>query len=531
MKYINNISTLLCGAAIVASAALSSCTDKFEQWNINPDEVTPDMMDRDNLKTGALYSQMQRGVFVVGKDLGGTYQIHQMLNGDNYAGYFANIKDSYDIGNRHSDHYAMMQKWYTLPFDDTYPNIMQPCKEIFENSEEGSMDRAMATVVKVFGMHRITDKYGPIPYSKFGTDVTVAYDAQDKIYTQFFAELDEAIQTMLDYVGAGSTSYLSRYDNVYFGEVSKWLKFANTLRLRLAMRVSYVDPTLARTEITKALDSQAGLMSSSSDDAVFHNNTNGFNFTNPIWEVTQSFNDMRMSATIDCYLNGLNDPRLAAYFKPVNGEYHGMRNGMTSGFAQMQGTTSAANFESDSDLPWMRAAEAYFLQAEAKLRFGLGNGDVKDLYEQGIRTSMSSAGVSSGVDGYISNSESIPNSTWVNPANSQSVNVASWVSALPVAWDDAASSEQKLERIITQKWIALYPDGQEAWSEMRRTGYPGWVRIATYASASGVADGDLIRRIQFSSTELSNNSANVQEAVGLLGGQDNAGTRLWWDVK
>ena len=531
MKNISKLSTGLCVAAVAASAMLSSCTDKFEQWNINPNEVTPDMMDRDNLKTGALYSQMQRGVFVVGQDLGGTYQIHQMLNADNYAGYFANIKDSYDIGNRHSDHYAMVSKWFTLPFDDAYPNIMQPCKQLFENSEEGSMDRAMATVVKVFGMHRITDKYGPIPYSKFGTDIAVAYDSQKDIYDQFFTELDDAIETMSDYVAAGSSNYMARYDNVYMGNVNKWLKFANTLRLRLAMRISYVDETKARTEIQKALDSSAGLMSSNADDAVFHNNTNSFVFTNPIWEVTQSFNDMRMSATMDVYLNGLEDPRRAAYFTAVNGEYHGMRNGMTSGFAQMAAVTSAANFESDSDLPWMRAAEAYFLQAEAKLRFGLGSGDAKDLYEQGIRTSMASNNVSSGVDSYIANSTNTPSTSWRNPATSQNVNVASMVSSLPVAWDDAASTEKKLERIMTQKWIALYPDGQEAWSEMRRTGYPGWVRISTYASASGVSENDIIRRIQFSTTELSNNSANVQEAIKLLGGQDNAGTHLWWDVK
>ncbi len=531
MKHISKISTGFCVALIAASATLSSCTDSFEKWNVNPNEVTPDMMDRDNLKTGALYSQMQRGVFVVGQDLGGTYQIHQMLNGDNYAGYFANIKDAYDIGNRHHDHYAMMSKWFTIPFDDTYPNIMQPCKEIFENSEEGSMDRAMALVVKVFGMHRLTDKYGPIPYSKFGTDIAVAYDSQEDIYNQFFNELDQAIETMSNYVATGSSTYLARYDNVYMGNVGKWLKFANTLRLRLAMRISYVDQAKARTEIQKALDSSAGLMSSNADDAVFHNNTNSFSFTNPIWEVTQSFNDMRMSATMDVYLNGLNDPRLAAYFTAVNGEYHGMRNGMTSGFTQMGAVTSAANFESTSDMPWMKAAEAYFLQAEAKLRFNLGNGDVKDLYEQGIRTSMASSNVSSGVDSYISNSSATPAQTWKNPANSQNVNVSSMVSSLPVAWDDSANSETKLERIMTQKWIALYPDGQEAWSEMRRTGYPGWVRIASYASASGVSDGDIIRRIQYSTTELSNNSANVQEAIKMLGGQDNAGTRLWWDAK
>ena len=532
MKNINKLSAYIGGAILAGGMFLSSCTDKFESWNINPDEVTEDMMDRDNLKTGALYSQMQRGVFIVGQDKGGTYQIHQMLNGDNYAGYLANIKDSYDIGSRHHDHYSMQSKWFTNPFDDTYPEIMQPWKTICESTDEGAMDRAMATVVKVFGMHRMTDKYGPIPYSKFGTDIAVPYDSQQDIYNQFFNELDDAITVMSDYLNTGASTYLARYDNVYSGNVAKWLKFANTLRLRLAMRISYVDETKARTEIQKAIDSPAGLMTSAADDAILHNNTNGFTFTNPIYEVTQSFNDMRMSATMDCYLNGYNDPRLAAYYLPNSkGESRGMRNGMTSEFSSMAAVTSASNFKSDSDLPWMHAAEAYFLLAEAKLRFGLGSGDVKDLYEQGIRASFASAGVTSGVDGYIANDTDVPNDTWTNPANNQNVNVSSMVSSLPVAWDDAADTETKLERIMIQKWIALYPDGQEAWSEMRRTGYPGWVRINTYSYASGVSNNDIIRRIQFSTTELTNNSANVQAAIQLLGGQDNAGTRLWWDVK
>ena len=104
------------------------------------------------------------------------------------------------------------------------------------------------------------------------------------------------------------------------------------------------------------------------------------------------------------------------------------------------------------------------------------------------------------------------------------------ITSLPVAWDESASQNDKIARIMIQKWIALYPDGQEAWSEMRRTGYPGWVRINSYSYASGVQSNQLISRIQYPSTEYSNNGANVNAAVQLLGGTDNAGTRLWWDV-
>jgi hypothetical protein len=223
---------------------------------------------------------------------------------------------------------------------------------------------------------------------------------------------------------------------------------------------------------------------------------------------------------------------MKAYFLAAteSGDYAGVRNGMTSGMDVFKDKASAANFNSDSNLPWMHAAEAYFLLAEAKLRFGMGSTDAKDLYEDGIRTSFSSAGVS-GADNYINDSASLPLTEWVNPSSKQSVSVLDMLTYLAPAWDESASTQDNLNRIMIQKWISLYPDGQEAWSEMRRSGQPGWVRIYTYNYASGVTSNDIIRRIQFPSTEYSNNAANVQAAVTLLGGQDNAGTHLWWDAR
>lgn len=102
---------------------------------------------------------------------------------------------------------------------------------------------------------------------------------------------------------------------------------------------------------------------------------------------------------------------------------------------------------------------------------------------------------------------------------------------LSPAWDDAASDKVNMERIMIQKWIALYPDGQEAWSEMRRTGKPGWVKIYSYNYQQEVTNGEMISRLKFPTTEYTNNSENTQKAVTLLGGRDIAGTRLWWDVK
>lgn len=524
------ISAILC--SVLAGGILSSCTESFESWNINPNEVTPEEMLRDNLATGSNYATMQRGIYTVGKDQGGTYQITQMLTGDIFAGYFADLKGTYNIGNQHLDHYAMQSHWYNMPFNEAYTRIMEPYRQLCKFADENSVDRAMATVLRVFGMSRITDKYGPIVYSKFGTGLQVGYDSQKDVYDAFFKELDQAIKVLGTYVDQNpGKTYMARYDNVYSGDVKRWVKFANTLRLRLAMRVSYVDKALATAQATAAINEPHGLMAAASDDAYLHQG-NGLTFTNPIWEVTQSWHDLGMSATADCYLNGYADPRIAAFYnKNEDGVYRGARNGVINPTsALLQKKVSSANIGQNSDLPWMKCAEAYFLQAEAKLRLGVGNGEVKALYEDGVRASFASAGISAGVDGYLA-SDSIPLKSWINPQGEASVDVSGMLSQVSPKFNESATQEKQLEQIITQKWIALFPDGQEAWSEIRRTGYPGWVRISTYAYAPEVTANDIIRRLRFPSTEYSNNAPNMSEAVTLLGGADKAGTHVWWDAK
>ena len=100
-----------------------------------------------------------------------------------------------------------------------------------------------------------------------------------------------------------------------------------------------------------------------------------------------------------------------------------------------------------------------------------------------------------------------------------------------IKWNEEAGFEENLERIITQKWIAIYPDGQEAWSEFRRTGYPKVFPVVKNNSGGTIDTNEQVRRIPFPSTEYRDNAANVTAAVALLGGDDNGGTHLWWDKK
>ena len=140
MKQILKYTKFISGAFLTGSLLFTSCTDQFEKWNINPNEVTPEQMTYDNLNTGAYFTQMVKGVFIVGKSadgvgLGGRYQITEMLTGDIFASYIANI-NTYSYTTYHNDHYALYRDWYNAPFNDAYTNVMQPWKSIVEKTDE-----------------------------------------------------------------------------------------------------------------------------------------------------------------------------------------------------------------------------------------------------------------------------------------------------------------------------------------------------------------------------------------------------------
>ena len=176
---------------------------------------------------------------------------------------------------------------------------------------------------------------------------------------------------------------------------------------------------------------------------------------------------------------------------------------------------------------WMTPAEAWFLRAEYELRWG-SESDAATYYAEGIRTSFSTLGAS-GAEDYIADKELTPGSytDMVTGGNSNHSPLAS----LPICWKAGGNFETHLEQIITQKYLAMFPEGQEAWSEFRRTGYPRLFPVRYNYPSSGVDTNKQIRRMVFPQSEYSNNGAAVQEAVKLLGGPDNGGTKRRWDKK
>lgn len=179
---------------------------------------------------------------------------------------------------------------------------------------------------------------------------------------------------------------------------------------------------------------------------------------------------------------------------------------------------------------WFSAAETSFLKAEAALHwpddFG-GEEVMQTAYEEGIRLSFAEKGVD-GADTYLQDDTKTAVKFVSKIDGSHSIEAKSDVT---IKWNPSDSEERKLERIITQKWIALYPNGAEAWSEYRRTGYPAQYQVINDYSNGTVNTKIGPRRIPFPPSERRLNPENIEKATQLLGGPDEAGTPLWWDKK
>jgi len=333
--------------------------------------------------------------------------------------------------------------------------------------------------------------------------------------------------------GNPGTMLMSKFDYIYGGDVTKWVKFANTLRLRLAMRVVYANETLARQEAEKSANHIIGLISNTSERASLKHSA--ISYYHP-YVVIKDFNDgeFRMSASMDAYMNGYQDARRAAYFVPAanGGGYHGVRLGIkpNSWTNHVGGLTSHLRFTNSTEIVWMTAAESYFLRAEGAVRGWNMGGSAQSFYEDGITASFDENGLASEAAAYIANTSRTPASFTDNAGGGNS---ASAPSTITIGWVESGANgtdELKLERIITQKWIAMYPDGPEGWAEFRRTGYPKLFPVVINDNAS-VNTTTQVRRIPYPDTENERNPAGVASGVAKLNGGDNGGTKLWWDNK
>ena len=500
--------------------AAVGCTDNFEEINTNPTGATTEQLDQDYNTIKSLFKPAFNRMYIC--DITWQYQLQQSLQADGWSGY---MTTPVPFGAFNNHDYALNVGWNSYAWDDAYVNIIAYLYKA-EQRSKGKFDQfyAWSLIFKAAAMQRITDMYGPAVYSKFGADVAT-YDSQQEIYTQIFKDLDFAVAELSKRIAAGEDSSFAETDlSLYGGDYTKWVKYANSLRLRMAMRIVKVDPALAKTEAEKAVNNPIGVFTTVADIMKVKSPVD----LNVIDVMSHAWAGLFMGADMESILGGYQDPRMAKYWETSDvmpGEYKGVRTGIVYPTGTTYGKFSKTGARTRTgEITWMSTAEVYFLRAEGALRGWNMGGVAKDLYEAGIKASFDQNGVD-GAAAYATDNTKLPKD-YVDPINA--ANNAAAVSKVTVAW--GATNEINLEKIITQKWIATYPDGQEAWSEFRRTGYPKLFRI-TNNKSGGVISTELgVRRLGFSQSEISNNQEGIASGLSKLGGPDNGATRLWWDV-
>lgn len=509
----------------------SSCTSDLEDLDVDLYGVTDEELKQDFNYVGAFFQPIFLGIYKY--DPAWQAQLQENLNADLYSGYMTNPRPF--IAGTNNGTYALVDGWNDFIWTIPYTNVMGNTKFIKERAEtEFPILYGLSLILKVEAMHRLSDVFGPIIYTDFGkSELSASYDSQKTAYYQFFSDLEEAIDLISEDL---SSDQFQNFDLVYGGDLAKWGKFANSLRLRLALRISNVDPQKAKEEGEKSLNHSIGLIETNSENFIIDGG-----LTHPLVTFNSSWDDTRMNASMESIMGGYEDARLSVYFQKsgvVPGEYKGIRNGLpllpqfSDEIAQKADYVSFSKLGSNYDgaltpttkVQLMTAAEVYFLKSEAALKNWTNAGDVKSNYEMGITTSFEQHGV--GIGDYLTSSKLPKN--YVDPVHaSNSINAMSTISP---SFDEATSDEEKLEKIITQKWIAMFPDGQEAWSEYRRTGYPKIFPVVSNQSGGTIDTNEQIKRINFPLGQRNNNPEGVAEAVQLLGGPDTGGTALWWDV-
>lgn len=523
------------GILVSALFAAAACTGNYLNINTHPYEVTKDQMMQDDYIIGATLSAICGTV--VSTDVN-TAQFTDCLLGGPMGGYYS----STGSWSKTIDNFNATDDWTRvfMSSDRIIPTLFTNLKELHEITDDPVI-HSMATVVKVAAMQRVTDTYGPIPYSKIGvnSELLVPYDSQEQVYDKMFEELDAAIPVLED---NASLTYSANADPVYRGSVRSWCKFANSLKLRLAMRIVYTEggKDKAARKFKEVMEHPIGAFTSNSDNAALQPVAFG-DKGNPLYTAVKynqisgsvTGGDTHAAADITSYMTAYNDPRCGKYFIESEFEDDEFRytGALISVVKPPLGTVgrkyAGVNIGYNDPLQWMNAAEVAFLKAEAVV-LGLISGDAGEYYNEGIRLSFEQYGVGASYAAYISNDEKTP-VTYVNPEGESR---PSALTDIAVKWDDAATAAEKQERIIIQKWIANFNLGNEAWADHRRTGFPKFFPASDEGNMSGgIVDNSFgARRMPYPQDERTSNAENYSYAVAnLLGGRDNMATRVWWD--
>lgn len=515
------------GVACVTVNLVASCTNDFDSINTDPMGITegdPGYITPYVHEWGARIGSWE-------------YQVGDNLHTNLYAQYFANSASYFN-----SDSYTYNSTWVTDGFwNSYYVGVLKHLRAvkniIAEHSEYDNIYQALR-IFTASCTAQITDIFGDVPYLEASTGNSAAkYDTQQSIYNDIFKELTEAVQVLnANKNDAGQTDFVSNQDLIYNGDFDKWIKLANSLRLRFALRLVYIDPVTAQHEGEAALAAIGGLLSGNNDNAGVYISGTGANGW-PLFQIS-GWGEFCMSKTMENILkqtSSVEDPRLPLWFGHTDTStaddpvYAGIPNGLATsdlgnypdksyvwGLIAMPNWNTKDDNTSTFNIPHrqkvMNYAEVCFLKAEAALRGWSGAGDAKSNYMAGIQASLDEERSTVDVSLYSTVDDGIYKTTG------------------KVAWESASDMEGHLKQIITQKWLALYPNGVEAWTEFRRTGYPELTPVAVSMESSiNPVNGEFIKKLRYVDDELRENP-NASSADLNQGQGDGMNVRVWWDT-
>ena len=503
--------------AAIALLAIACDPDKITTVNQNPNSPT-------DAPSTALFTNATRNG--VGRWLDG-------VGGTRYAFLSQHLAE---VQYPESDQYGRLRASSTSGlFNGSYSTELQDLELIARRgiaaSKPGLWGPARVMQSWEFGI--LTDVFGDVPFSQaFKADsgiLSPKYDLQKDIYDSLFVRL-AATSTAL----GSATNELGSADPIYGGDPAKWRRFANSLRLRHALRLVNVDKPKASAELQAALAAAGGIITDNADNAKLVWPGDGV-YDSPWANNFKTRDDHRISTRLLTYLRDLGDPRLSAYAMPAGVDapevagrtmkycptgtppcYVGLANALTHaqasplipstsrpGAAFYPGATAYGTFGgAGSKFPsyLMTAAEVEFIRAEAA-ELGIGGLTAAQaivFYNAGITRSME---------------------MWNVPA----VEIAAYLASPAVSYAAAATQVERLKRIAIQKWLALYVDPIQAWSEVRRTCQPAIIKPGPSAIVA-----QLPRRLYYSTNESAVNKTSYAEAVTRQG-TDNFLTRIYWD--
>ncbi len=497
MKKFKFIISALFGLMLVAS--IPACTDHFDELNTSPTLVGADVVNPAQMFTRSVRN--------------GVYQV------PDYSGFAGAISGHYispASGN------IFLLNVYPSPFNMYNNQIIDIAETIrLTEAEEWYANlNAMSRIWKVWLFQQITDHYGDIPYfeAALAQNETVpfpAYDTQREIYVDMMEQLRQAASDLQD---SADRLDVGQQDLIYNGNVEMWRRFANSLRLRYALRVRFADEQLAAQHISEVINapliednSQNAYVMTLPDGTQFNSNRHpvfnqNVNPLNPLTCAHTRVSNMRAAQSEDL---DMDDPRLPVLCtpSPTDGEYRGRLLGGREGYGWFNGNNNISRLgpkalQSDQPINLMTYAEVEFNKAEIYLA-GLASGDAQSAYQAGLRSALEF-------------------SFWELDEADISAFMASSAGSL------SGDNEVQLRKISTQRFLALYNQVAESYSEFRRTGYP-----TTYLDAAeeGVTNRQIPRRFTYPTSEYEVNTQNVQQAAGRLDSGDNLMSRIWWDAR